>query len=61
NGDSSAPLGVRNGKELGGAPLVDPGKLGGVERGRDPRCSAIGIFLETVGRQVESFTLEEEL
>ncbi|GJV84616.1 hypothetical protein Tco_1524514 [Tanacetum coccineum] len=43
NGDSSAPQGVRHGEELGGAPPVDPGKFGGVERGCDPRCSTIGI------------------
>ncbi|GKC40304.1 hypothetical protein Tco_1052688, partial [Tanacetum coccineum] len=43
NEDSSAPQGVRHGEELEGAPPVDPGKLGGVERGRDPRRSAIGI------------------
>ncbi|GJX79130.1 hypothetical protein Tco_0327279 [Tanacetum coccineum] len=48
HGDSRTEIrvllrGVRHGEELGGDPLVDPHKLGGIEGGRDPHCSTIGI------------------
>ncbi|GKB81351.1 hypothetical protein Tco_0948246, partial [Tanacetum coccineum] len=53
--------GVHHREELGGALLVDPGKLGGTIKSMKGLHSEDGLVLETEERHEAGFTLEEEL